>query len=418
MVVAQRAFTVKKNIRGKDGRSYSIAFKLNGVSVGVLNYTTIRDAESGPVLECDFLLNGAPYTSKACRLGCYDSEGNLMGSEIVSSETSGVVADGGALYLSKDCRNVQCAFTTDDGTEHVESLTVVKNGDSVTVVKTEYKYTISSSPNASIDWSKITATPTPPQPTMAKGNYLYVMTIVTYSDGTVTSTVTISYCGTDGDSIKVKDTSVTYAVTDTATQPADSAFTYNSVPEVKNGQYLWCKTVVTFSDGKSTKSYAVSRVGSDGDQGYSLHFAYADDVVYSGTKLTVTNFSTTRKDTSEWLGVNRSLQADDPTDPTVYEWTKIKGEDGRDAYKLEVISSAGLVYRNNTLSTVLSAHVYGPDGEVTDKCNGTFTWYDISGSSPTQKGTGKTLSISTSSGAALESYRFRCKYDGDISTNN
>ena len=33
MVVAQKAFTVKKNIKGKDGKSYSIAFKLNGISV-------------------------------------------------------------------------------------------------------------------------------------------------------------------------------------------------------------------------------------------------------------------------------------------------------------------------------------------------------------------------------------------------
>ena len=99
-------------------------------------------------------------------------------------------------------------------------------------------------------------------------------------------------------------------------------------------------------------------------------------------------------------------------------WVSNKGEAGKDAYKLEIISSAGLVYHNNTISTVLSAHIYGSNGDVTDKCNGTFTWYDVSGSSPIQKGTGKTLTITTPSGTALEKYRFRCKYDGDISTNN
>ena len=99
-------------------------------------------------------------------------------------------------------------------------------------------------------------------------------------------------------------------------------------------------------------------------------------------------------------------------------WVSNKGEAGKDAYKLEVISSAGLVYHNNTISTVLSAHIYGSNGEVTDKCNGTFTWYDVSGSSPIQKGTGKTLTVTTPSGTALERYRFRCKYDGDIPTNN
>ena len=411
MVLAQKGFTVKKNIRGKDGRSYSVAFKLNGVSVGVLNYNTVRDAESDMTLECDFLLNGKAYTSKSCRLGCYDAEGNLMGSEITSTDTSSVVADGGNLYLSKGCKNIQCAFSIDGGGEHVESLTVVTDGESVTITKTEYKYTISSSPNDSIDWSKITATTTPPSPKMAKGNYLYVMTIVTYSDGSQTSTVSISYCGTDGDSVKVTSTSVTYAVTDNATQPADSAFTYTIVPAVEDGQYLWCKTVVTYSDGKSTKSYAVSRVGSDGDQGYSLHFAYADSVTYSGTVPTVTGFSTTRKDSSDWLGVNRSLEVDDPTDPQAYDWTKIKGEKGEDVYRLEAISSAGLVYHNHALNTVLSAHVWGPEGEVTDRCTGTFTWYDLRDGSAV--GTGKTYTAQATT--ALDAYRYRCIYNGEVS---
>lgn len=410
MVLAQKGFTVKKNIKGKDGRSYAVAFKLNGVSVGVLNYNTVRDADAAMTLECDFLLNGEAYTSKSCRLGCYDANGELLGTEITSSDATSIIAEGGNLYLSKGCKNIQCAFSIDGG-EYSDSLTVVTDGTSVTVKSTAYKYYISSSPNDKPDWSKIASTTTPPQPTIAKGNYLYVMTIVTYSDGTETSTVTISYCGTDGDSIKVTSTSVTYAVTDTATQPNDSAFTYTSVPTVEVGKYLWCKTVVTYSDGKSTKSYAVSRVGSDGDQGYSLHFAYADNVTYSGTVPTVTGFSTTRRNSSEWLGVNRSLEADDPTDPQAYDWTKIKGEKGEDVYRLEAISSAGLVYHNHALNTVLSAHVWGPEGEVTDRCTGTFTWYDVRDGSAV--GTGKTYTAQATT--AIDAYHFRCIYNGEVS---
>ena len=408
MVVAQKAFTVKKNIKGKDGKSYSIAFKLNGISVSVLNYNTVRDADAAMTLECDFLLNGEAYTSKSCRLGCYDANGELLGTEITSSDATSIIAEVGNLYLSKGCKNIQCAFAIDGG-EYSDSLTVVTDGASVK--STAYKYYISSSPNDKPDWSKIASTSTPPQPTIAKGNYLYVMTIVTYSDGTETNTVTISYCGTDGDSTKVTNTSVTYAVTDDAKQPADSAFTYTSVPTVEVGKYLWSKTVVTYSDGNSTKSYAVSRVGSDGDQGYSLHFAYADSVSYSGSTPTVTGFSTTRKDSSEWLGVNRSLEVEDPTDPTAYEWTKIKGADGRDVYRLEVISSAGLVYHNGSLNTVLSAHVWGPDGEVTDRCSATFTWYDLRVSNPI--GTGKTYTAQATS--AVDAYHYRCIYNGEVS---
>ena len=161
----------------------------------------------------------------------------------------------------------------------------------------------------------------------------------------------------------------------------------------------------------ASSEWWVSNKGKDGDQGYSLHFAYADSVTYSGSTPTVTGFSTTRKDSSEWLGVNRSLEVEDPTDPAAYEWTKIKGADGRDVYRLEVISSAGLVYHNGSLNTVLSAHVWGPDGEVTDRCSGTFTWYDLRVSNPI--GTGKTYTAQATS--AVDAYHYRCVYNGEVS---
>lgn len=128
MAIAQKAFTVRRNVKGKDGRSYSIVFKLNGVSVGVLNYNTPTDADASMTLECEFLLNGEPYNSKSCRLGCYDAGGTLMGSEITSTDASSIVANGGNLYLSKGCKNIQCSFVTDGGGEHTESLTVVLDG--------------------------------------------------------------------------------------------------------------------------------------------------------------------------------------------------------------------------------------------------------------------------------------------------
>lgn len=92
-------------------------------------------------------------------------------------------------------------------------------------------------------------------------------------------------------------------------------------------------------------------------------------------------------------------------------WVSNKGEDGKTVYRLEVISSAGLVYHNGKLVTVLSAHVWGPNGEVTDRCNGTFTWYDIRVSNPI--GTGKTYAAQATS--AVDAYHYRCIYNGDVS---
>ncbi|MFQ8802671.1 MAG: hypothetical protein ACLR8S_11640 [Paraprevotella clara] len=48
----------------------------------------------------------------------------------------------------------------------------------------------------------------------------------------------------------------------TGNQPADSAFTATSIPSLSPGQYLWSKTEVTYSNGVTTKTYAVSRIGS------------------------------------------------------------------------------------------------------------------------------------------------------------
>lgn len=87
-----------------------------------------------------------------------------------------------------------------------------------------------------------------------------------------------------------------------------------------------------------------------------------------------------------------------------------KGDKGDDVYRIEVISSAGLVYHNGKLDTVLSAHVYGPNGEVTDRCNGTFTWHDLRVSNPI--GTGKTYTAQATS--AVDSYHYRCIYDGEV----
>lgn len=320
--------------KGEAGRSadaYDITFRLNGVAVTTLNYDTLRATDGEVAIEAAFSNNGAELSADEATLGCYDERGELMGRAVTGRDSGGIVVDGGDLYLSPDCNSIQCSFAKGGRTLCTRSLTVIRNGsDGVTIAKTEYKYSISDAPDASIDWDGIIAYDELPQPTLAPGKYLYVMTIVTYSDGTVTSTVTISYCGTDGDSVRVESTSVTYCVTKDGRQPDDSRFTSTDVPAVAVGDYLWCKTVVTYSDGKSTKSYAVSRVGSDGEQGYSLHFAYADNVAYSGTTPTVTNFSTTRKDSSQWLGVNRSQDVADPTDPKAYQWTKIKGEAGKD----------------------------------------------------------------------------------------
>ena len=149
--------------------------------------------------------------------------------------------------------------------EYAEKGATGAPGSSVTVSSTTItyaKHTNGTTPPTS-GWSEAV-------PAVPAGQYLWSKTVVKYSDGKSTTTYTVARSGTNGTpgtSVTVKSTSVKYAVTATASQPADSAFTNDKIPALTPGQYLWSMTVVTYSDGKSTKSYAVSRIGTDGSKG-------------------------------------------------------------------------------------------------------------------------------------------------------
>ena len=146
----------------------------------------------------------------------------------------------------------------------------------------------------------------------------------------------VAKAGNDGTSVTVSSTSVTYQVGDSGTTKPSGTWK-TSIPEVPSGKFLWTKTVVNYSDGKSTESYSVSYKAND--------------------------------------GVN-----------------------GEDAIILSITSSNGTVFKNNSGSTVLTAHVYkgGVEQEISDngKCGdlGYIKWYR--GSSTTAVATAKTLSVS------------------------
>lgn len=142
--------------------------------------------------------------------------------------------------------------------------------------------------------------------------------------------------------VTIVSKSVTYAKSSGDTQPDDSAFTYQSIgaAAVRPGEYLWTKTEVVYSDGSGTKAYSVSRIGSDGSNGTPgapgadgrtsyTHYAYADSPDgYS-------RFSTTYFEGALYVGVCTDYTATDSTDPTKYEWARLRGEDGRGIEKIE-----------------------------------------------------------------------------------
>ena len=225
-----------------------------------------------------------------------------------------------------------------DGTSSESSPVIIgvygekgEAGTSVTVSSTTTTYAAGTSGTTPPDggWSETV-------PAVAAGQYLWGKTVVAYSDGKSTTTYSVSYQGTDGQpgddgtSVTITGQATKYAVTTTAGQPADSAFTSDKIPALSPGDYLWSRTTVTYSGGVQTKSYAVSRIGADGTDGLPgtdgkdsyTHFAYASSA--DGE----TGFSTTYFEGALYLGTCSDFNKADPEDYKAYSWARMKGDTG------------------------------------------------------------------------------------------
>lgn len=94
--------------------------------------------------------------------------------------------------------------------------------------------------------------------------------------------------GRDGiagrDGVGIRSTAVTYAGSTNGTTAPTTGWTV-AVPTVAPGNYLWTKTVWTYTDGNTETGYAVSRIGRDGNTGRD-GIAGKDGVGISSTTIT------------------------------------------------------------------------------------------------------------------------------------
>lgn len=206
--------------------------------------------------------------------------------------------------------------------------------------------------------------------------------------------------GEDGTSVTVSSTSVTYQVgTSGTTKPTGQWST--SIPSVPAGRYLWTKTVVNYSDGKSTEAYSVSRSASDGQDGASVTVTDTD-ITYqkssSGTTPPTGAWSANIPSTAagEYLWTRTIVTYSDDTSTTSYSVSRngSDGQDGADALTLVITSSNGDIFKNTAIATTLTAHVYKGGAEVTGSALtalGTIKWYKDGGA--TAVATGQTLTI-------------------------
>ncbi|HFI0723677.1 TPA: phage tail spike protein [Streptococcus suis] len=116
------------------------------------------------------------------------------------------------------------------------------------------------------------------QYTSESKKYLWNYTVTEYSDNTSQTSIPIiigvhgakGEKGNDGiagrDGVGIRSTTVTYASSTNGTTAPTTGWTA-VVPTVAPGNYLWTKTVWTYTDGNTETGYNVSRIGRDGNTG-------------------------------------------------------------------------------------------------------------------------------------------------------
>lgn len=185
-------------------------------------------------------------------------------------------------------------------------------------------------------------------PTVPSGQYLWTRTVITYTDNTTTTMYSVSRNPEDGDkgdkgdkgdtgtSVTVSSTSVTYQIsTSGTTSPSGSWQT--TIPSIPKGQYLWTKTEVRYSDGKSTVAYSVSRNPNDGSNGTSVTVSSTEttyQVSTSGTSAPTGTWSTSIPSVpaGQYLWTRTIVKYSDGKSITSYSVSRqgVNGQDGND----------------------------------------------------------------------------------------
>lgn len=101
-------------------------------------------------------------------------------------------------------------------------------------------------------------------PVVAKGQYLWTKTVVTYSDGNSTTAYSVAYQGTNGANGQngspgrgIKSTEVTYQIWKDGTSTPNGTW-QTTVPNTTSDKpYLWTRTVITYTDNSQSTSYSV-----------------------------------------------------------------------------------------------------------------------------------------------------------------
>lgn len=152
-------------------------------------------------------------------------------------------------------------ITLADGTTYDFTVT---NGKEIKSV-TNYFAVSNSGTTAPTSWSTTAKVPT------ATNKYLWMYTVVAYTNGTSTSTTKhvagvygdTGAKGDKGDPPAMSSKEVAYQVSDSGTTIPTGTWS-TTIPSVGQGKYLWTRVTTTWETGSPVVSYSIARSGMDG----------------------------------------------------------------------------------------------------------------------------------------------------------
>lgn len=102
------------------------------------------------------------------------------------------------------------------------------------------------------------------QETTSEKIYLWNYEKITYTDDSEPTVTTPCVIGTKGDpGVGVKSTEITYQIGESGTEIPTGEWT-SEIPETTSGQFLWVRTITTYTDDSTSIAYSVSKNGEDG----------------------------------------------------------------------------------------------------------------------------------------------------------
>lgn len=337
---------------------------------------------------------------------------------------------GSGITVSKDSNATQPTLTftvaASKVTGNCEATIPVEITDAGITLNKKFSFSVSKTgatgvgvSSTAVTYQKGTSATTAPTGTWSNspvatstGEYLWTKTVISYTSGNPTTVYSVAAHGATGGQGPqgnagkgISSTAVTYQVGTSATT-APTGTWQNSPQATSSGQYLWTRTVTTYTDTTTSTSYSVAAHGTTGTAGGRW---------YSGTAITGTSTTAT---TFSGSGISSAVVGDMYLNTSTYntyrctvagnastaKWVYVnnvkgakgdKGDAGDDAITLVIESSAGFIFKNTQAVTILTARVFQGGAELTSSqisALGAIKWYKDGGS--TAVGTGTTLSIS------------------------